>query len=131
MKKGILSIAVVAILALAGCKEGVKSEKKVTSIVSQHGELATLNFGVRGNCAMCKQTIEKAVNGVEGVASANWDVNEKKIEVVLDPTITNEMAIHNAIAASGYDTEKVTASGEAYTELPGCCQYDHEMEMGI
>ena len=30
------------------------------------------------------------------------------------------MAIHKAIAASGYDTEKVAGSEEAYKNLPGC-----------
>ena len=39
------------------------------------------------------------------------------------------MSIHNAIAASGYDTEKVFGNLDAYNSLPGCCQYDHEMEM--
>ena len=41
----------------------------------------------------------------------------------------NEMSIHDAIAASGYDTEKVLGNLDAYNSLPGCCQYDHEMEM--
>ena len=39
------------------------------------------------------------------------------------------MAIHNAIAASGYDTEKVAGNEEAYDGLPGCCKYDHNMAM--
>jgi copper chaperone CopZ len=78
---------------------------------------------------MCKNTIEKAANAVEGVASANWDVDKKKIDVSFDDTKTDAMAIHNAIAASGYDTEKVTGSEDAYKNLPGCCQYDHSMEM--
>lgn len=87
------------------------------------------SFGVRGNCGMCKNTIEKAVNSVEGVASANWDRNKKKIEVSFDESITDLMTIHKAIAASGYDTEKVSGNEEAYKNLPGCCQYDHSMQM--
>ena len=39
------------------------------------------------------------------------------------------MEIHKAIAASGYDTEKVLGNLEAYNNLPGCCQYDHSMVM--
>jgi hypothetical protein len=39
------------------------------------------------------------------------------------------MVIHNAIAASGYDTEKVVGDLEAYDGLPGCCKYDHAMDM--
>jgi len=82
---------------------------------------------VRGNCGMCKNTIEKAVNSLEGISNVNWDVEKKKIDVSFDETKTNEMAIHNAIAASGYDTEKVAGNEDAYKDLPGCCQYDHEM----
>lgn len=39
------------------------------------------------------------------------------------------MSIHTAIAASGYDTEKVEGSEDAHKTLPGCYKYDHEMEM--
>lgn len=46
-----------------------------------------------------------------------------------DDSKTDEMAIHNAIAASGYDTEKVAGDLEAYEGLPGCCKYDHDMAM--
>ncbi len=66
---------------------------------------------------------------MQGVSSANWDVEKKKIEVSYDDTKTNAMSIHNAIAASGYDTEKVSGDEEAYKNLPVCCQYDHEMMM--
>jgi Cu(I)/Ag(I) efflux system membrane fusion protein len=88
-----------------------------------------ISFGVRGNCSMCKATIEKAAIGVQGVASAIWDMDKKKIDVSFDDSKTDVMAIHNAIAASGYDTEKVSGSLDAYYQLPECCQYDHEMAM--
>ena len=91
--------------------------------------MANITFGVRGNCGMCKSTIEKAANKVEGVAEANWNVDRKKIDVSYDPSTTDEMSIHEAIAASGYDTEKVAGNEEAYSNLPECCQYDHEMIM--
>jgi copper chaperone CopZ len=78
---------------------------------------------------MCKKTIETAANAVEGVSSATWNVDEKYIDVSFDDTKTDAMSIHQAIAASGYDTEKVSGSEEAYKNLPGCCQYDHEMAM--
>ncbi|MGY0390996.1 heavy-metal-associated domain-containing protein [Bizionia sp. KMM 8389] len=127
-KKVILSVAVIAALGLTSCKNETKNETTTTEI-SKDMAMTNLSFGVRGNCGMCKNTIEKAANGVEGVASANWDVDKKKIDVSFDDTKTDAMAIHNAIAASGYDTEKVSGSEEAYKDLPGCCQYDHEMMM--
>ena len=78
---------------------------------------------------MCKKTIEKAANSLEGVSSAVWNMDQKTIVVSYDSINTNVMTIHNAIAASGYDTEKVLGDVEAYNSLPGCCQYDHDMEM--
>ena len=130
MKKVILSGAVIAILGLASCKNETKKETETATIeASNKMAMTNLSFGVRGNCGMCKKTIENAVNNVEGVTSANWNVDKKKIDVSFDETKTDLMSIHNAIAASGYDTEKVLGDKEAYKNLPGCCQYDHEMEM--
>ncbi|WP_299622902.1 heavy-metal-associated domain-containing protein [uncultured Tenacibaculum sp.] len=131
MKRVILSIAVIAALGLTSCKNETKKETETTTTTEMSKDMAMteLSFGVRGNCGMCKNTIEKAANGVEGVASANWDVDKKKIDVSFDDTKTDAMAIHKAIAASGYDTEKVAGDEEAYNGLPGCCKYDHEMAM--
>nr|WP_298993928.1 heavy-metal-associated domain-containing protein [uncultured Polaribacter sp.] len=130
MKKVILSVAVIVAMGLTSCKnETKKVEETTTTEVSKEIAMTDLSFGVRGNCGMCKNTIEKAANNVDGVASANWDVDKKKIDVSFDDTKTDAMTIHKAIAASGYDTEKVAGSEEAYKNLPGCCQYDHEMMM--
>jgi len=89
------------------------------------------SFGVRGNCEMCKKTIETAALSVEGVVSADWSVEAKNIKVSFDGTRTNLEAIHQAIAASGYDTDQVKGSEEAYKSNPGCCQYDRAMEMSV
>ena len=133
MKKVILSVAVIAALGLTSCKNETKTEAEtemtLTNEDSKTLAMNDLSFGVRGNCGMCKSTIEKAANGVEGVTSANWDVDKKKIDVSFDDTKADAMAIHKAIAASGYDTEKVAGDLDAYDGLPGCCKYDHEMMM--
>ncbi|MFC4721721.1 heavy-metal-associated domain-containing protein [Geojedonia litorea] len=130
MKQVILSVAVLMAMGLTSCKNETKKETDAMSTeVSKDIAMTDLSFGVRGNCGMCKSTIEKAANSVDGVASANWDVDKKKIDVSFDGSKTDAMTIHKAIAASGYDTEKVAGSEEAYKNLPGCCQYDHSMEM--
>ncbi|WP_411895120.1 heavy-metal-associated domain-containing protein [Winogradskyella sp. A2] len=129
MKKVILSVAVIMAMGLTSCKNENKQEKEVTTEASKEMAMADISFGVRGNCGMCKSTIEKAANKIEGVANATWDVDKKKIDVSFDDTKTDAMAIHNAIAESGYDTEKVVGDLEAYDGLPGCCKYDHAMEM--
>ncbi len=129
-KKVILSAALIAAVGLTSCKNETKQETETTTTeVSKEMAMTDLSFGVRGNCGMCKSTIEKAANGVDGVANAIWNVDKKKIDVSFDDTKTDAIAIHKAIAASGYDTEKATGDLDAYDDLPGCCKYDHEMAM--
>lgn len=133
MKKVILGIAVLAVIGMTSCKNQTEEKQETAEMTEEVKEIAMAEttFGVRGNCGMCKKTIEKAANSVEGVTAANWDIDLKKIDVKYDDSKTDEMAIHKAIAASGYDTDQVAGSEEAYKELPKCCQYDHGMEMSL
>lgn len=118
MKKTILATIALILIATVSFGQSKSVETEAT-------------FGVRGNCGMCKSTIEKAANSIDGVSSAVWDKENKKIDVSFDATKTSLDKIHNAIAASGYDTDKVKADGKAYNNLAGCCQYDKEMKMNI
>ncbi|QHI39148.1 Copper chaperone CopZ [Kordia antarctica] len=127
MKKIILSVFVIASLAVIGCKNETKTEVNTTT--EQGKELSMANFGVRGNCGMCKTTIEKAAKSVDGVADANWDVKKKSIAISYDEAKANEKDMHKAIAAAGYDTEQATGDKAAYKELPKCCQFTSDMEM--
>ena len=130
MKKVILSAVIIAAIVFVSCEnEGKKETNTNKTEVSKEVATTEISFGVRGNCGMCKSTIEKAANNVDGVATAAWDVDKKKIAVSFDESKTNVMAIHKAIAASGYDTEKAIGDLDAYDNLPGCCKYDHTMEM--
>jgi len=110
-----------------------KTSEKVMSGHENHtmdkSQLTTLTFGVRGNCTMCKETIEKAAYSIDGLLKANWDVDKKKIEVTFNSKKTSEMEIQKAIASSGYDTEKINGDINAYNKLPSCCLYDHKMKM--
>jgi mercuric ion binding protein len=118
-------------IGLVSCKNQTNKESETAEQTEEVSEIAMaeLSFGVRGNCGMCESTIEKAALSVEGVIEAAWDVDKKKIDVSYDDSKTDEMAIHNAIATSGYDTEKLMGNADAYDNLPGCCQYDHTMAM--
>jgi copper chaperone CopZ len=130
MKKVILSVAILFAVGFTSCKNDNKQKEETTEI-SKEITTNEISFGVRGNCGMCKNTIEKAVKGLEGISEATWNKDKKMIEVSFDSSKTDEMAIHKVIAASGYDTEKVAGNEEAYKNLPECCKYDHEMEMNI
>jgi len=110
-------------------REGGKTTTGHEGHIGMNSENTNISFGVRGNCTMCKSTIEKAANSIIGVTSAIWDIDKKKIDVSFDDKKTNEMAIHEAIAASGYDTEKIKGDLFVYNKLPKCCKYDHSMKM--
>ena len=129
MKNIILIFIFLIAISFTSCSN--KSKNNTTTISKDSKEVAMkdISFGVRGNCGMCKTTIEKAATSLDGVSAATWDIDKKTILVSYDDSNTDELAIHNAIAASGYDTEKVLGNLDAYDNLPGCCQYDHEMEM--
>ena len=129
MKNIILSFIFLLAISLTSCSNKSKNQTSTTSEVSKEITPKEISFGVRGNCGMCKTTIEKAATNLDGVSSASWNVDQKTIVVSYDSSSMNEMSIHDAIAASGYDTEKALGNLDAYNSLPGCCQYDHEMEM--
>ena len=129
MKKIILSVAIIAAIGITSCNSKQKEKAQKSIEKTEQVALNNASFGVRGNCGMCKKTIEKAANSVEGVSKAVWNKDQKKVDVSFDNSKTNEMAIQKAVAASGYDTEKVKGNLEAYDGLPGCCKYDHSMEM--
>lgn len=81
---------------------------------------------VYGNCAMCKQRIETALD-TKGIKQAIWDTKTKELQVVYVPGKITEMEIHQIVAAVGHDTDKVKATDETYAELPFCCLYrDHD-----
>lgn len=136
MRKVVYS-AVLMTAILVGCATENK-ESKTTTITTTTPETTvskiadtTMSFGVRGNCGMCKKTIETAANGLKGVANANWNSTQKIMTVAIDTTKTNLLAVANAVAASGYDTELSTGNTEAYYNLPGCCKYDRDMAMNL
>lgn len=89
---------------------------------------------VNGVCGMCERVIEKAAK-LKGVSKAEWNSETKILQLSYDSTKVSLMKINKAVAASGYDTEFITAPDEAYHKLHGCCHYrdpeivkDHETE---
>lgn len=127
MKKTKLT-TILAFLLLGSITLQAKQTMKVEVVISKK---VTESFGVRGNCGMCKATIEKAALGVNGVSKASWNKETKEFTVIYDNKKTNLLAIHQAIAKSGYDTELVMAKSSDYDKLPGCCQYDREMSITL
>ncbi len=98
--------------------EGSTSSETLSKTSSEHDM-----FHVSGNCDMCKDRIETAAKGVDGVVSANWEADKQMLHLNFDPKKTSADAVQKAIAAIGHDTEKYKAPDAVYNELPECCLY--------
>ena len=121
-----------SVLTVVSCMNNKQPEVKVIEVpATKTAEIikSDVTFGVRGNCGMCKSTIESATMSVEGVDTASWSTESKMISINVSTEINDQFIndIHNAIAKSGYDTELSTALDEDYDKLPMCCKYNREM----
>lgn len=83
-------------------------------------------FNVNGNCEMCKERIEKTAISIEGVNSAEWDIDSKMLHISFNNKNVALADIHKAIAKVGHDTEKEKAPDDVYNSLPGCCKYERK-----
>ena len=93
-----------------------------SSISPAQNKKEKTSFTVYGNCEMCKNRIEAALD-VKGVAVAAWDEHTKLLTVIYRPSQISLDQIHEHIAHAGHDTDLKKASEEAYTKLPDCCRY--------
>ena len=121
-----------SVLTVVSCMNNKQPEVKVIEVpATKTAEIikSDVTFGVRGNCGMCKSTIESATMSIEGVDTASWSTESKMISIKVSSEINDQFIndIHNAIAKSGYDTELSTALIEDYDKLPMCCKYNREM----
>ena len=121
-----------SVLTVVSCMNNKQPEVKVIEVpATKTAEIikSDVTFGVRGNCGMCKSTIESATMSIEGVDTASWSTESKMISINVSTEINDQLIndIHNAIAKSGYDTELSTAVDEDYDKLPMCCKYNREM----
>ena len=121
-----------SVLTVVSCMNNKQPEFKVIEVpTTKTAEIikSDVMFGVRGNCGMCKSTIESATMSIEGVDTATWSTESKMISINISTEINDQFIndIHNAIAKSGYDTELSTALDKDYDKLPMCCKYNREM----
>ncbi len=86
--------------------------------------IKTQTIKVYGECDMCKKKIENAAGRIDGIKSAIWNEDTKKLTIKY--SLFKKEApdkVQKAIAAVGYDTEKITATDDSYNALPDCCRY--------
>jgi Cu(I)/Ag(I) efflux system membrane fusion protein len=94
-----------------------------TATDEKSAESKHVMIAVKGNCGMCKERIEKAAKGTNGVLTANWDQSTKMLHVDFNPSLTSIDAISKSEAKVGHDTNKYKADKKTYDALPECCKY--------
>ena len=127
--KGLIFGAI--IMWFVGCKEQVVIKKAPSTISEVSTEMQSdYSIGVKGNCGMCKTTIEKAVKELDFVVEAEWGIQSKILDVKFNnPTNFDINELYTAITESGYETMNTTASQGSYDALPMCCKYDRNMQV--
>jgi len=110
-------VAITVLLSFTSCNAQIKNAKTET-------------VKIYGNCGMCEKAIEKAGN-LKKIAKVDWNVDTKMATITYDSKKTNQDAILKRIALSGYDSDKFLAPDNAYSKLPGCCQYDRVAKVSV
>jgi|APTNR8051073442_1049403.scaffolds.fasta_scaffold00032_144 mercuric ion binding protein len=117
MKASILTIIVFLFISIA-------------AIAQSKSKVVTASIKVYGNCGMCKDRIEQALDH-KGIKTATWDPTTKNLEVVYVPKKISEQQICDLVSAVGHDTDKSKASDEMYAKLPFCCLYRDQDHGGM
>ena len=125
--KGLIFGAI--IMWFVSCNEQVVVKKAPATKTKITSELRSdYSIGVKGNCGMCKTTIEKAVKDLDFVENAEWGIKTKILDVEFIDSVNFDLdALNSAINQSGYETMNTTADQTAYDGLPMCCKYDRNM----
>ncbi len=87
---------------------------------------AKYTFDVNGNCEQCQKRIQKAAYSVNGVKSANWDIETHQLIVIINEEKCSVMDVKKAIAKVGHDTDEIKATNEDYDKLHTCCLYERK-----
>ncbi|RKS02974.1 DUF3347 domain-containing protein [Flavobacterium sp. 102] len=110
-------IAITVLLSFNLCKAQIKNA-------------TTEKVKIYGNCGMCETAIEK-VGSINKIAKVDWDKDTSMATLTYDEKQTSQEAILKRIALAGYDSEKFLAPNEAYSKLPGCCQYERQAKIPV
>ena len=89
----------------------------------QKNKNAKYDIAVNGNCEQCKKRIEKAAFTVPGVKSANWNIDDHILHLILNEQKNSIIDVKKAVAKAGHDTDEVIATSEDYENLHSCCKY--------
>ena len=97
------------------------------NLISQKSKI-TASFTVLGNCGMCEKVIETTANKLKGVKNVIWDKEQKILTITYNSKKISLIDIKKSIANSGYDTDEIKATKEAYDALHYCCKYERKLK---
>ena len=90
-----------SVLTVVSCMNNKQPEVKVIEVpATKTAEIikSDVTFGVRGNCGMCKSTIESATMSIEGVDTASWSTESKMISInIRQKSTTNLLMIYTML----------------------------------
>ena len=81
---------------------------------------------VDGVCGMCEKRIESNCLATKGIKMADWNKENRMLEVIFNEKKISLEEIHKKVASIGHDTKLETAPDEAYNNLYMCCKYRDE-----
>jgi copper ion binding protein len=117
MKKiTVMSLLFVAVWCFGGNQHDHNTRQKQTQSSMAMISLPTIQ------CNTCVETIQKALEKVEGIRSVSVELKGKTAHVEFDPAKTSLEKIENAIAAAGYDANETKRDEKAHAGLPMCCR---------
>ncbi len=93
----------------------------MVSTVAVFAKSVTKKIEVKGECDMCKEKIEAALD-IPGVSFAEWDIESKMLTVRYNDKKVTEDQIHTVMSELGYATSKMAANKEAQNKLDDCCK---------
>ena len=85
-----------------------------------------VEFKVAGNCEMCEKRVEKAAFSVKGVKSAEWNIDDHILHLIINEEKCSIQEVKKAIAKVGHDTDDIKSTDEDYQNLHGCCKYERK-----
>ena len=97
-----------------------------STIITAQEEVSLI--GVRGNCEMCKERIEKIAGNIPGVLKTNYSIDLQTLAIVVNASEFDEIQLYRELSDKGHDTDRMIASDEAYKNLPLCCQYPRDTD---
>jgi copper chaperone CopZ len=89
--------------------------------VGAYAKTITETFLVKGECGLCKEKIEKALD-IPGISFAEWSTETKMLTIRYNDKKVSATDIHTTISKLGYATDKMEADKEGQAALDSCCK---------